>query len=109
MKRFAPWSVLLLLNVLVISVLGLYRTTVAGSPGGAPPFANTTESRLEMIQELKEIRVLLKEQNELLRSGQVKVIVTELPKAAAETGKPAVEDGAAEPAPGAPQPIEEPK
>ena len=74
------WTVLLLLNVVAFGVLGLYQTTNAGSPIGSPPFANTSESRLEMVQELKEIRDLLKEQNALLKSGEVKVIVTELPK-----------------------------
>ena len=77
MKRLTPWAVLLLLNAFAFGMLGLYQTGHAGSP----PFANTTESRLDMVEQLKEIRDLLKEQNALLRSGEVKVIVTELPKA----------------------------
>ncbi len=79
-NRRTGFTLLVLFNVAAFGVLGLYRTTIAGSPIGSPPFANTSESRLEMVQELKEIRDLLKEQNALLRSGEVKVIVTELPK-----------------------------
>jgi hypothetical protein len=113
MKRFAFLATVLLLNVLAFGMLGLYQRTVAGSPSGPPmPFANTTESRLEMIQQLKEIRDLLKEQNALLRSGEVKVIVTELPKVAEEArpvGPATAPADAAPPAPGAPVPIEDPK
>ena len=59
MKRLAPWATLLLLNAFAFGMLGLYQTGRAGSP----PFANTTESRLEMVEQLKDIRDLLKEQN----------------------------------------------
>jgi hypothetical protein len=113
MKRYVSWTTLLLFNALAFGVLGLYKTTVAGSPGVALPFANTTESRLEMIQELKEIRDLLKEQNALLRSGEVKVVVTELPKAgtaerSAAMSAPSPAD-AAEPEPAAPEAAEDSK
>jgi hypothetical protein len=107
MKRLAPWATLLLLNAFAFGMLGLYQTSHAGSPGGSPPFANTSETRLEMVEQLKEIRDLLKEQNALLRSGEVKVIVTELPKPGAAAA--AAADGAAEPAPLEPAPIEESK
>lgn len=80
MKRHSGWALLLALNVVGYCVLSFYQTSHAGSPIGSPPFANTTESRLEMVEQLKEIKELLKEQNALLRSGEVKVIVTELPK-----------------------------
>ena len=109
MKRYVTWTTLLLFNALAFGVLGLYQTTVAGSPGGTLPFANTTESRLEMIQELREIRDLLKEQNALLRSGEVKVIVAELPKAGetARSATSAADAAASEPA--AAETIEDPK
>jgi hypothetical protein len=80
MNRRTGWILLLVLNALAYCVLGFYQTSMAGSPIGSPPFANTSESRLEMVEQLKEIKDLLKEQNALLRSGDVKVIVTELPK-----------------------------
>ena len=75
MKRFAPWATLLLLNAFAFGMLCLYQTSHAGSPGGSPPFANTSETRLEMVEQLKEIRDLLKEQNALLKSGRLTVIV----------------------------------
>ena len=106
------WTLLVLLNVTAFGVLGLYQTTHAGSPIGSPPFANTSESRLEMVQELKEIRDLLKEQNALLKSGEVKVIVTGLPKPGettkTEPAKTQAADAAVEAAPAA-EPIEEQK
>jgi hypothetical protein len=70
---------LLLAGGVVGCVLGFYQTTTA-SPPVAMPFAISTEQRIEVIQELKEIKELLKEQNALLRSGDVKVMV-QLPKA----------------------------
>ena len=80
MKRHGGWALLVALNVLGYCVLSLYQTGMAGSPPGSPPFANTTESQLEMVESLKEIKGLLKEQNALLRSGEVKVVVMEPPK-----------------------------
>jgi hypothetical protein len=112
MKRFASWTTVLLFNALAFGMLGLYETTVASSPGGTPPpFANTTESRLEMIQELREIRDLLKEQNALLRSGEVKVAVTKLPNVG-EAAKPATapaDAAAPEPGTAVAEPVEDQK
>jgi hypothetical protein len=105
MKRHAGWALLFALNVLAYCVLGFYQTSIAGSPGNTPPFANTTESRLEMVEQLKEIKNLLKEQNALLRSGDVKVIITELPKPTkAESAPPAEPAESAPPAEPAPAP-----
>jgi hypothetical protein len=61
-------------------VLSFYQTGAAQNSAPRPTLANSPETRREMIASLEEIRDLLKEQNALLRSGQVKVIVTELPK-----------------------------
>ena len=66
-------------------VLSLYRTTDAGSPAPAEPFANAVAQRSEMIACLKEIRDLLKEQNALLKSGSLRVVVAE---PAAKSAKP---------------------
>jgi hypothetical protein len=81
MKRPSGWALLLAANVLGYCMLSFYQTTTAATPPG-PSFPNSAELRVEMIDQLKEIKDLLKEQNALLRSGDVKVIVTELPKLA---------------------------
>lgn len=79
MSQKNGWMLILVANVLCYCVLSFYQTSEAQT--GAPPtLANPVQQRTEMISELEEIKNLLKEQNALLRSGQVKVIVTELPK-----------------------------
>jgi hypothetical protein len=77
MTRRAGWMCLIVANVLFCCVLSFYRATAAAPPKPEQPFANSVEQRMEMIKELKEIKLLLKEQNELLRSGEVKVVVVE--------------------------------
>lgn len=52
----------------------------AAPPTRGQPVANPAEQRMEMIAELKEIKSLLKEQNALLRSGNLKVVVVEREK-----------------------------
>ncbi len=74
-KSFA-WPLLLVAGVLFLGVLSFYRTSPAAPSGTKQPFANAVAQRQEMIEELKEISRLLREQNELLRSGRVKVKVT---------------------------------
>ena len=64
MPRF-QWRALIVANVFVWVALGLYTTTRAAPQ---PPFANSVQQRADMIRELKEIKLLLKEQNTLLRS-----------------------------------------
>jgi hypothetical protein len=67
-NRHACWIVPL---CLFVGVLGLWGTVGAqnqGTPGaGQPPFANAVDQRNEMIRELREIHVLMKEQNNLLK------------------------------------------
>ncbi len=77
MNRRTGWVLLIAANVLVWGVLSLYRTTDAAPKVTKPPFANAVEQRMEMINQLKEIKGLLKEQNTLLLSGQLKVVVSE--------------------------------
>ena len=79
MPRKTGWMLLLMANALVYCVLSFCQTTDAQS-GVRPTLSDPAEERKEMISNLEEIKNLLKEQNALLRSGQVKVIVTELPK-----------------------------
>jgi hypothetical protein len=68
------WLWLVTGNVLAIGVLGFYSTLGAAPPAGQPPFANPVEQRADQLRELREIKELLKEQNELLRSGAVKAV-----------------------------------
>ena len=77
MKRRTGWALLITANVLCYCVLSFYRTTDAAPAKGYPPFANSVEQRGEMVVQLREIKDLLREQNTLLRSGNLKVIVSE--------------------------------
>ncbi len=79
MKRSHGW-LLVVAVVMVQAVLGLYRPGAAQTGTPRPTLANAPEDRQTMIANLEEIKNLLKEQNELLKSGQLKVIVAELPK-----------------------------
>jgi hypothetical protein len=77
MRRRAGWLLLVVANVLFCGLLTLYRTTDAAPPQAKPPFANPVQQRAEMVNQLKEISVLLKEQNALLRSGKLTVVIRE--------------------------------
>ena len=76
MKRRTGWALLIAANVLCYCVLSFYRTTDAAPAKGYPPFANSVEQRVEMVNELKQIKELLREQNALLRSGNLKVVIS---------------------------------
>lgn len=65
------WAVLIALNVLFGCVLCFYQP---GQAAQTEPFANATGQRAEMIALLKELNAQLKEQNELLSSGKLRVI-----------------------------------
>ena len=77
MKRRTGWALLITANVLCYCVLSSYRTTDAAPAKGYPPFANSVEQRIEMVGQLKEIKELLREQNALLRSGKLRVVISE--------------------------------
>ena len=78
MKRRTGWIVLLAANVLCYCVLSFYQKTDAAPPtSGGPPFANAVQQRIEMIELLKDIRTQLQQQNALLKSGELKVVVSE--------------------------------
>ena len=74
------WALLLASNAVLLAVLGFYSTSGAAPQSGQPPFANSVEQRAEMVQELREIKELLKEQNALLRSGAAKTETSEKPR-----------------------------
>jgi hypothetical protein len=77
MTRRTRWALVVAANVLCLGVLSFYQTGNAQQhTGGEPPFANSVELRVEMVNELKEIKALLREQNALLSSGNLKVVIT---------------------------------
>ncbi len=76
MLRRAGWMLLLTAIAVCFGVLS-FCASYAAPPTGGQPVANPAEQRMEMIAELKEIKALLKEQNTLLQSGNLKVVVVE--------------------------------
>jgi hypothetical protein len=71
------WVALVSANVLAWCMLCFHQNSTAAPPPGAPPFANAIEQRLEMIEQLKQVNALLKEQNTLLKSGALQVVLAE--------------------------------
>jgi large-conductance mechanosensitive channel len=80
MRRSTTLVLLVAANALFCCVLSFYRTSDAATKPAQEPFANSVEQRIEMNNHLREIRDLLKEQNALLRSGTLKVVVAESAK-----------------------------
>ena len=66
-KRIGAWTLVIAANVLAWGVLSFYGSTVAAQ-AGKQPFSNAVEQRNRMVRELQEIKVLLREQNALLRA-----------------------------------------
>ncbi|MBN2217963.1 MAG: hypothetical protein JW719_11365 [Pirellulales bacterium] len=83
MKYRLLGAVLLAAGVMVGSVLNFQGTTAAAPPNpNVPPFASPSANRNEMInelrvitQELRKQNDLLTEQNNLLKSGKLQVVV----------------------------------
>lgn len=69
-KRTVGWSLAIVANALLWCVLGLGETSTAAPQPGKQPFANAVQQRGEMVKHLKEITILLREQNRLLRAQQ---------------------------------------
>jgi hypothetical protein len=65
-----------LAGVVGCCVLGFYGTSGAQQQT-PPPFANAVELQAEIVGQLKELNLQMKEQNALLRSGHLQVIVIE--------------------------------
>ncbi len=78
-RRRTGWALLIAAGVLCYCVLGFYQTTAEAqrTPPGSPPFANSVQQRAEMVGLLREIKQCLQEQNALLRSGKLKVVVSQ--------------------------------
>lgn len=77
MSRPAAWTLLIMANVLCYCVLSLYQPGIAAQSNGPDQIANPIQQRADMLGELQKIRELLKEQNELLGSGKLRVVVVE--------------------------------
>jgi hypothetical protein len=77
MQRFitAHWATLTATTIALICVLGFYQSSGAQQAGPTQPFANAVEQRAEIIIQLKQLNASLKEQNALLRSGELRVVV----------------------------------
>ena len=71
----SPRTLVVLTLAPLVYVLGLYGDGAAQSKKTPPPFANSVEQQSEMIQLLREIRQELKQQNALLASGRLTVVV----------------------------------
>jgi len=56
-------------------VLGFYQTSAAAPRQAPRQFANPVEQTFEVINQLKQLNALMKEQNQLLRSGKLRVVV----------------------------------
>lgn len=67
-RKAVVWTLIVVVNVVVISVLSLHSSTAAAPPSARSPFANSVEQRGQMIKELQEIKALMSEQNRLLRA-----------------------------------------
>ena len=59
----------------IVCVLGFQQTGSAQPKPTHEPFANSVAQNAEMIQLLREINQNLKEQNELMKSGTMRVVV----------------------------------
>jgi len=68
------WTALLTLNLAGLCVLGLFGQSHAQTPAVQGPFANSLELQLDMVNQLKTLNALVKEQNAILKSGSLQVI-----------------------------------
>jgi len=68
---------ILALNAVFLCVLVFYRTSAAAPGATNQQFANAISQRMEIVDQLKELNRQLKQQNLLLQSGQLKVVVVE--------------------------------
>jgi len=73
------WFLLIAANIAFYVVLCFYQTGRAAPRITPPePFSNHVNAQRDaMVDELRQIRGLLEQQNALLQSGKVKVIVAE--------------------------------
>jgi len=72
------WGLPIGLSIL-FCVLGLWQTSLAAPKQPQKPFVDAGGQRSEIVQELRQIQQLLREQNALLRSGKLQVVVAAEP------------------------------
>lgn len=80
MPRKTGFMLLVVVNVLCYCMLSFYQTGAAQSGSPRPTLSNPVDQHRELMSSLDDIKTLLKEQNTLLASGRLKVIVAETPK-----------------------------
>ncbi len=71
------WAALVTFNVAAVCMLGFMQTSRAQNPEVMPPFANAVDMQQEIITQLRELNRSVKEQNALLRSGNLHVVVAQ--------------------------------
>jgi hypothetical protein len=71
------WTGLLIVTAILLAAWILLEPGNAQQRISPQTLPNPTAQRAELAQELAEIKLLLREQNELLQSGRVKVTVVE--------------------------------
>ncbi|MBL9082027.1 MAG: hypothetical protein JNK76_09500 [Planctomycetales bacterium] len=81
-----------------VCVLGLQQIGSAQPKPAHEPFANSVAQQAEMIQLLKEINLQLKEQNNLLKNGVLRVTVDRGPAAGAGVGTAPAKPAGSKPA-----------
>ena len=73
----AGWIMLIIVNALLWLAFAGTLPVNAEQRRGSTPNANPAAQRAEMVRELSEIKRLLQEQNQILRSGKIKVVVND--------------------------------
>jgi hypothetical protein len=76
------WLAAAVLLIATGCVLTLFWNSAATAQPPTEPFANSVRQRAEMIHELREIKELLRRQNEMLSEGKLRVQIV-LPEGAA--------------------------
>ena len=74
-RSIVRWGLPMAAGAVICCMLSFFETSNAAPKAPQMPFANSVEQRGEMVRQLREINALLKEQNALLRSGKLKVVV----------------------------------
>ena len=69
MKTKLGWTLTIAAVLVSWGVLSFYERSSAAPQGARVPFANAVEQRNEIVRELREIKLLLKEQNKILRAA----------------------------------------
>ena len=72
------WLTLVALNVVLLTGTWWYSQSTAAPPETKQPFANPVQQREAMIRLLEDSNRLLQEQNALLKSGKLKVEISEV-------------------------------